>query len=70
MRIAFHRQIDSKAARLPLFYAVDLVARRYGVFPPDIDLTNREHLMTVRRAQIFMSMEAERDSAIARRRAT
>jgi hypothetical protein len=42
LRIAFHRQIDSKAARLPLVYAIDLVARRYGVFPPDIDLTKRE----------------------------
>ena len=67
MRIGFHRQIQGKAARLPLIYRLDEVARRYGVFPASIDLHDPESLRWFRRAQIFISMEADRDYAIASR---
>lgn len=46
---------------------MDLVARRYNVFPTSIDLTDRAQLMAVRRALIYMAMEAERDEGIRRR---
>jgi hypothetical protein len=50
-----------------LFYAIDEVARRYGIAPWSIDLSDPERMKWYRRACIFMSMEGDRDEAIAKR---
>lgn len=54
---------------MPFLYSLDLVARRYNVFPASIDLRNPEHMAWYRRACIFMSMESDRDAAIAKQHA-
>jgi len=46
---------------------VDEVARRYGIAPWEVDLSNPEHLLWYRRACIFMSMEGDRAEGIAKR---
>jgi hypothetical protein len=50
-----------------LLYSIDEVARRYGIAPWSVDLSNPEHMTWYRRACIFMSMEGDRNEAIAKR---
>jgi hypothetical protein len=50
-----------------LLYAIDEVARRYGIAPWSIDLSKRECMVWYRRACIFMAMEGDRNEAIAKR---
>jgi hypothetical protein len=50
-----------------LLYTVDTLARRYGIAPWSIDLNDPAIKVWYRRACIFMSMEADRDAAIAQR---
>lgn len=49
-------------------YVLDLIARRYGIAPWTIDVEDPATYRYLRRAMIFMQMENDRDTGIAKRK--